>query len=125
MTTSRQGSTTRVTGTANLYREEGLELTALYTYYYLGMVPGEPGGDSTFYIMIYDNTVEIDYEISESVDINGPWDQLDEQFVVGVPFTPSEAAAVASGVFYGGVIRVGVKMSSPGSGTFSLKMLAK
>lgn len=128
MPNSRQGSTTRVTATANLYREEDLELTSLYTYYYLGMVPGEPGGDSTFYIMIYNNTAEFDYEIAESVDIDGPWDILDTQTNVAIPFEPTNpdpAAAVASGVFYGGVIRVGVKISSPGSGTFALKMLSK
>ncbi len=125
MPQSRQAAAQRVIGSVNLLRLEDQELGSLYTYYDLGMVAGMPGGDSTFFVHIYNNTVEIDYVVLEGVDQDGPFEEIDSGTFVAVPFDANTVSVSASGVFYGGVIRVGVKMSSPGSGTVSIKMLAK
>lgn len=123
MPQSRQGATALVTGTANVYRGGDLATTVGYTGYDLGMVQGEPGGDATFFIHVYDNDVALDYELLEGVDQEGPWDLLDSG-VVAISADPTTPTLSKSGIFYGGVIRLNLKHSS-GSGTFSIKMVSK
>lgn len=123
MPQSNQGSTTVVTGTANLYRQADLATAASYVSYDLGMVTGEPGGDSMFFIHVYDNDVSLDYELLEGVDQNGPWDTIDSG-TIAISADPTVPTLTKSGVMYGGVIRLNIRQTA-GAGTFSLKMLSK
>lgn len=123
MVQSRQAPTTKVTGTPNLYRQVDLATSASYVNYDLGMVAGEDGGDSLFFIHLYDNDVALEYELLEGVDQDGPWDVVDSG-AIAISVDPATPTLTKSGVFYGGVLRLAVRHSA-GAGTFSLKMLSK
>lgn len=123
MPQSRQGATALVTGTANVYKGADLATSVDFIGYDVGMVQGEPGGDSTFLFHVYDNDVELDYELLEGIDQEGPWDVLDSGSIA-ISADPTIPTLTKSGIFYGGVLRLNVKHATS-SGTFSIKIISK
>jgi hypothetical protein len=122
MANSKQVTSTKVSGAVNI-----LKLTAdsevEYVYHYLGMTPGNSGGESIYYIQVYDNETAIDVVLEEAIDSEGPWTELDSQAAIPIG-SPTTVSYLASGVFYGGVLRVGVKYAAS-AGSYSIKMLSK
>lgn len=125
MPISEQTTATKVTGAISRLNQPARQTEATYVYYDLGLVDRASGGESTFFIHIYDNTVAIDYVILEGcLDDEGPWDTLDSGTAIAASVDPTVPTVTLSGVFYGGIIRVGIKHTTT-QGLVSIKMLAK
>lgn len=94
-----------------------------YVYYYIGAHDQNYGAGGLFMVMIFNNDVAVDYVVEEGIFQDGPYRQVATGTAAAKTLPdPFEITYDADGVFYGLILRVGIKSAS--AGVYSLQAAA-